>query len=159
MSPPLPPGWLSPNFTLAELTASQEAARRGIDNTPGPKALANLYRLAACLEEVRTLCGSVPVIVSSGYRCLRLNRAIGSDDTSAHVLGLAADITAPRFGGPLKLAHLVASVGPWFIDQVIYEGSWVHLGLAPASTKPRRQLLTAVFRPGQRTTYTEGLPA
>ena len=33
---------LSPNFTLEELTRSDIAARLGIDNTPGPDALANL---------------------------------------------------------------------------------------------------------------------
>lgn len=159
MSPPLPPGWLSPNFTLAELTASQEAARRGIDNTPGPDELANLFTLAACLEDIRTLCGNVPLLPSSGFRCKRLNRAIGSSDTSAHVLGLACDFAVPRFGTPLQVAHLVATKGPWFIDQVIFEGTWVHVGLAPRGTKPRRQVLTAVFRPGKRTTYQQGLPA
>lgn len=158
MSQPLPPGWLSPNFTLAELTVSQEAARRGIDNTPGPDAVANLYRLAACLEEIRTLAGNVPLLPSSAFRCKALNRAVGSDDTSAHILGLACDFTVPRFGTVLQLARLVATKGPWIIDQVIYEGTWVHVGLAPANTKPRRQVLTAVFRPGQRTIYKQGLP-
>ena len=43
--------------------------------------------------------------------------------------------------------------------QVIFEGTWVHVGLAPRGTKPRRQVLTAVFRPGKRTTYQQGLPA
>ena len=33
---------LSPNFTLAEMTASQTAERRGIDNTPNASAIANL---------------------------------------------------------------------------------------------------------------------
>lgn len=159
MPPPLPPGYLSPNFTLAELTASQEATRRGIDNTPGPTELANLYRLAACLEEVRMLAGNVPLMPSSGFRCKRLNRAIGSDDTSAHILGLACDFTAPRYGTPLQLARLVADKGPWFIDQVIYETTWVHVGLAPANVQPRRQVLTAVFRPGKRTLYRPGLPS
>ncbi len=159
MPPPLPLGYLSPNFSLAELTASQEAARRGIDNTPGPEELANLYRLAACLEDIRMLVGNVPLLPSSAFRCKRLNRVIGSDDTSAHVLGLASDFTAPRYGNPLQLARLVADKGPWSIDQIIFETTWVHVGLAPANVKPRRQVLTAVFRPGKRTLYKTGLPS
>lgn len=158
MSQPLPPVWLSPNFSLAELTASQEATRRGIDNTPGPEELANLYTLAECLEQIRKLCGNVPLLPSSGFRSQRLNRAVGSNDTSAHVLGLACDFTAPRYGTPLEVARLVSTKGPRYIDQVIFEGTWVHVGLAPRGTQPRGQVLTAVFKPGKRTTYTQGLP-
>ena len=127
--------YLSPHFTLDELTLSQTAARMGIDNTPTAAALAALQRTALGLEAVRMRLGGAPIGVSSGYRCLTLNRAIGSKDGSQHVLGEAADFTAPRFGSPRQIVDaLVDSDVPY--DQLILEfGRWVHISFA---TQPRR---------------------
>lgn len=127
--------YLSPHFTLDELTLSQTAARMGIDNTPTAAALAALQRTALGLEAVRMRLGGGPIGVSSGYRCLTLNRAIGSKDGSQHVLGEAADFTAPRFGSPRQIVDaLVDSDVPY--DQLILEfGRWVHISFA---TQPRR---------------------
>lgn len=120
---------LSPHFTLAEFVTSQTAARLGIDNTPGPVTIANLRKTAATLERVRSLLGGVPIIVTSGYRCPKLNKAIGGSATSAHMTGMAVDFIAPRYGSPYKIAKaIVGSEIPF--DQVIHEfGTWVHLGL------------------------------
>jgi len=142
---------LSPHFTLAELTASDTAVRLGIDNTPSPEVLANLTRVAAMLERVRELVGS-PIRVSSGYRSPALNRAVGGAKDSAHMLGLAADITVPVMS-PKALALLIRESG-LICDQLIYEGQWVHLGLSLGA--PRQQVLTAKFTAG-RASYTEGI--
>lgn len=142
---------LTPHFTLDELVRSDTAVRFGLDNTPDAAALANLVQLAAVLEQVRTLAGA-PLAVSSGYRCRALNRAVGSGDSSAHVLGLAADFTAAGWDN-LALARAIAGSDLTF-DQLIMEGRWLHLGLAVA---PRRQLLTAHFAPGRPTRYSAGL--
>ena len=57
---------LSNNFSLAELTKSQTAERKGIDNTPSPTHQANLKSLCTCiLQPVRDHFGKV-VTVSSG---------------------------------------------------------------------------------------------
>lgn len=86
---------LSKHFSLSELTRSQVAARRGIDNKPDDLALSNLVALArSILEPVRVHFG-VPFSPSSGYRCPKLNRAVGSKSTSQHVLGEAADFEIP----------------------------------------------------------------
>lgn len=131
---------LSEHFTLAELTASDTAARRGIDNTPGPAALANLRRLTTVLEQVRALQGR-PLIVTSGYRSKALNSAIGGATNSAHMLGLAADINMPPLTA-FELGQLIIGADIEF-DQLIHEyGRWVHIGLAPAGQTPRRQQLT-----------------
>lgn len=131
---------LSPHFTLAELTLSQTAARQGIDNTPPAEVVAALRETAAVLERVRRLLGDRPIVVTSGFRCLALNRAIGSLDSSAHVLGRAADFTCPAFGPPLEVARTIAQSDIAF-DQLIHEfGSWVHIAQTPGL--PRRQLLT-----------------
>ncbi len=142
---------LSRNFTLAELTQSQTAARQGIDNTPGPAVLACLVRTAALLEQVRALVGG-PVAVSSGYRSAALNRAVGGAANSAHVLGLAADITVPGIS-PRSLALLIRESGIEF-DQLIVEGTWVHIGLALGEL--RRDILTAHFN-GGHVTYSKGI--
>lgn len=142
---------LSPNFTLAELTASQTAVRKGIDNTPPPTELKNLYRVADLLEQVRDLVNR-PVNVSSGYRSLALNKAVGGAGNSAHVKGLAADINVPGMA-PRDLALAIGASRIPF-DQLIYEGTWVHIGLADGA--PRREVLTAHFGNGP-TSYTRGI--
>jgi len=141
---------LTPHFTLEELTVSQEAIRRGLANKPNIAELANLRRLADVLEKVRELVGR-PVVVSSGFRSLPVNRAIGSSDTSAHVKGLAADFTVP--GMTVKALCLLIRESGIEYDQLIYEGTWAHLGLSEG--KPRREELTAHFG-GPRTTYSRG---
>ncbi|OEZ92209.1 peptidase M15 [Janthinobacterium sp. HH107] len=134
---------LSPHFSLAELVASQVATRKGIDNSPAPAIVANLTRLAALLEQVRALVGA-PIAISSGYRSPALNKAVGGAASSAHVLGLAADISTAKLT-PKALALLIRQSGLDF-DQLIYEGTWVHIGLSAGA--PRRQVLTAKFAGG-----------
>lgn len=142
---------LTDHFTLEELVASQLAARRRLDNRPGPAELANLRRVAALLEQIRALVGG-PLTVSSGYRSPAVNAAVGGARNSAHLQGLAADITAPGIA-PKALAALIRDSEIQF-DQLIYEGTWVHVGLSADS--PRRQVLTATFAPGG-VVYSQGL--
>ena len=143
---------LSEHFSLDEFTASETALRKGIDNTPPPVVTEKLRMLANTLEQVRTLLGNNSIRISSGYRCLALNRAIGSGDTSAHVLGYAVDFTCPKFGTPKEVANKIAE-SPIKFDQLIYEGTWVHLSIDPRN---RREVLTAHFGKG-KTSYTKGI--
>lgn len=130
---------LSRYFTLAEMTVSDTAARRGLSNKPSPKALENLKRLTALLDEIREELGH-PIIVTSGYRSPEVNAAVGGSKTSAHCQGLAVDFTCPAVGTPLEVARRIAAMGLEF-DQLIHEfGTWVHLGLADG--RARKQLLT-----------------
>ena len=142
---------LSENFTLEELTASQTAARRGINNTPTGAALAALTNTAKQMESVRT-CLNAPIHVSSGYRSLALNKAIGGSSTSAHCRGEAVDFTAPAFGTPKEICKAIIKSGIVF-DQLIFEGAWVHIAF---DATPRRSVLTAHFGNGA-TTYTQGV--
>lgn len=140
---------ISQYFTLDELVRSPTAAERGIDNTPGPEALANLQRLSRFLDAVRTLLGK-PVLISSAYRSPALNKAVGGSNTSAHLSGLAADIKVAGMT-PAELARRIVDSDLEF-DQVILEfDRWVHVGLASGSL--RRQVLTV--RDG--TGYQQGL--
>jgi len=132
---------LSPNFSLAELTASETADRHGIDNTPTPEIVENLRHLAATLQEVRTLLGNKPIQINSGYRSIEVNAKLGSKPTSDHCKGLAADFICPAFGSPDEIVRaIMASPIPY--KQVIREfNRWVHIAVPAPGEEPRRQAL------------------
>lgn len=129
---------LTPHFTLREMTESQTAARLGILNLPSKRELTNLQQLAETLEKVRASVNR-PIRISSAFRSLRLNLAVGGASNSAHLRGLAADINVNGMT-PRQLALHIAKLDLPF-DQLILEyDSWVHLGLH--ESKSRRELLT-----------------
>lgn len=123
--------YLTPHFSLEELTLSQSAQRMGIDNTPSSDDLANLQRLAATMEKVRALLNDKPILISSGFRCPEVNSAVGGARASAHCKGLAVDFTCPGYGSPRDIVALLRRyMGELEIDQLIHEfDAWVHLGL------------------------------
>ena len=154
---------LSPNFTLAELTKSQTAARRGISNAPPPPVIARLRTLCTeVLEPLRAEVGG-PIVINSGYRSPALNRVIGGADTSQHTLGEAADIERPGLSN-LALAQAVIDAGLPF-DQLILEAydpdqpgsGWVHISYRAG--RLRRQVLTARVQRGGGMAYSNGLAA
>ena len=144
---------LSAHFTLAEFTDSDTAVRNGIDNTPSAQILDALYGTAAGMERVRSIL-EVPVIISSGYRCPKLNAAVHGSSKSQHVKGEAVDFRAPQFGTPLQVAkELQMHLEFIGVDQLLWEGTWVHCSF---NDNPRGEVLTAHFDNG-RVTYTKGL--
>jgi len=132
---------ISSHFTLEEFTFSDTAARRGIDNTPPAEVIETLRRTAANLELVRSVLGDVAIRVTSGFRCVALNRAIGSKDTSAHVRGLAVDFVAPGFGTPAAICRKIDDSLLAF-DQLIHEHTWVHIAWPAPDRMARREVLT-----------------
>ena len=147
---------LSLNFSLGELTKSQTATRKGIDNTPSPEHQENLKRLCEnILQPVRDHFSRV-VTISSGYRSPELCLAIGSKTTSQHAKGEAADFEI--FGVSNK------ELADWIhynlnYDQLILEywkgeddpnSGWVHCSYS--ENQKRRQYLKAVKVDG-RTNY------
>ena len=138
---------LSPNFWLSELVKSSTAERLSIDNWPkNPREVDNLQKIAVnILQPVREHY-DIPFSPSSGFRCLKLNRALKSKDSSQHVKGQAVDFEVP--GVPNK------ELAEWIrdnlnFDQLIlefwYEGSpnsgWVHCSYVSVD-KNRNQCLT-----------------
>lgn len=141
--------FLTPHFTLNEMTASQIAAREGLDNTPSPEVIGNLRLLCEVLEQVRTLFGR-PIIISSGYRSAAVNARVGGAQKSQHIRGLAADFTVVDVHNRKVVRRLSESAVAF--DQLILEfDSWVHL--AVSAVAPRREVLT--IRKG--TGYLSGL--
>ena len=132
---------LSENFSLEELTNSETAARNNWDNTPNATELANLVRLAAFLEEVKTVLGGKPVMINSAFRSKMVNDAVGSKDTSQHRIGCAADIRVPSMT-PDEVVKAVIASGIGY-DQIIREfDRWTHISVPnTAGGTPRRQSL------------------
>ncbi len=121
---------LSPHFSLDELIISQTAARLGIDNNPDTETLSRLSATCAGMEEVRKALGDKPILISSGYRSLALNAAVGGRSTSQHIQGEAVDFTCPAFGTPEQIVRRLIDSNIRF-DQVIVEfGSWVHISFS-----------------------------
>jgi hypothetical protein len=132
---------LSEHFTLEELTASETAARNGWDKTPNATELANLVRLSAFLEEVKTVLGGKPVMINSAFRSKLVNDAVGSKDSSQHRIGCAADIRVPNMT-PDEVVKAVIASGIQY-DQVIREfDRWTHISISNnPEDKPRQQAL------------------
>lgn len=129
---------LSEHFTLDELTHTDH---REFDNVPNESELANLKRLAAFLETVKSAIGGKPIIVNSAFRCKQVNDAVGSNDRSQHRLGCAADIRVPQMSPDEVVKAIIAAGLPF--DQVIREfDRWTHVSIPnTADAKPRGQKL------------------
>ena len=138
---------LTTNFSLNELTKSQTATRKGIDNTPSTEHQDNLKSLCThVLQPIRDHFSRV-VSVSSGYRSPELCTAIGSKITSQHAKGEAADFEI--FGVSNKeLADYINEELEY--DQLILEywkesdpnSGWVHCSYSKNDN--RKQYLKAV---------------
>ena len=76
---------------MEELIKSSTANRLGIDNTPSKEIISNLTELSILLQKIRDIYNK-PIIITSGYRSTKLNKAVGGSKTSQHRLGQAADI-------------------------------------------------------------------
>ena len=133
---------LSKNFSLQEMTKSQTALRRGIDNTPTPDKIEPLTRLCEkVLQPVRDHFDR-PVTITSGYRSPELCMAIGSKPTSQHTKGQAADFEVPGVSN-MEVAQWIAENCEF--DQLILEcytggnTGWIHCSYVH---EPRKELLT-----------------
>ena len=128
-------------FSIAELTKSETANKRKIDNKPTKEVENCLNQLIDnILDPLREAYGQ-PIIVSSGYRCPELNKAVGGAKTSQHTLGQAVDIHTKSNSkeSNKQLFELIKQLKLPF-DQLIneYNYSWVHVSY---SHRNRRQIL------------------
>jgi zinc D-Ala-D-Ala carboxypeptidase len=148
---------LSNYVSLAEVTRSDTAKRKGIDNSPTPEHLENLKTISAeVFDKVREHFG-VPIFISSGYRSAALNKAIGGSTSSDHSHGRALDLDQDGHGNGVTNADVFNFIkNNLEFDQLIWEfGSsqnpdWVHVGYRKGAN--RKQILRAV-KSGTKTTY------
>jgi len=139
---------LSPHFTLEELTVSETAARKGLDNTPPDDALFNLRRPALFLEDVRTAIGK-PIRINSAYRSPEVNGSVGGKTTSQHCLGCAADIRVPGMTPNEVVKKLKDSKLQY--DQLIREfDSWTHISIPNTKDAKPRKMVLIIDKAGTR---------
>lgn len=136
---------LSKNFTYDELVYSATAERLGLDNTPNEKEIEKLRRLAnEVLQPIRDKWGS-PIIVTSGFRSEKVNKAVGGVSSSQHRLGEAADLKIGSKSQNKALFNFILDMvkkGELQCGQLIdeYGYSWVHISL-PRVGKTNNQVL------------------
>ena len=139
------------HFTIEELYASDTAKRLGIDNKPSVQQMINLVYLSAYVLEPLRVAMDEPIKIGSGFRCQKLNKAVGGVYNSQHLKGQAAD---------LCIDGDIAKGKKWFnyikdhlpFDQLIWEhnskGSyWVHVSFVfPDFGKNRHQVIDNLLK-------------
>lgn len=143
---------LTAHFSLYEMLGSQYATRHEIVEQFNPPLSVVDSLKALCeniLEPLRAKIGQ-PIEISSGYRCERLNKAVGGAATSQHVLGQAADLKFHVMDNEYLFQKIIEMDLPF--DQLIREGGtkdnpdWVHVSF---SNRHRKQILVADFATGK----------
>lgn len=131
---------LSPHFTVGEFFRSGTAIRLGIDNNPDAHPGEGIST-AEVVENLRALCTEVleplrrrvgRVIVISGYRCQKLNKAVGGVWNSQHLKGEAADIFVPDTATAMRYGHILerhSAVQQLLLEPMgIQQKRWIHVG-------------------------------
>ena len=145
---------ITPHFTLDEMLTSQSAIRFRYTEQFNPPASVVHSLTVLCqnvLEPIR-LAVARPVRVSSGYRCVRVNKKIGGAQNSQHMDGEAADIQVLSMS--VEALYQFIKAGNFPYDQLIQEfDSWVHISFASTN---RKQALRAVKLGNGHTKYLPG---
>ena len=147
---------LSLNFSLKELTASQTADRKGIDNTPTEEHIENLKLLCEnILQPTRDEWGIISV--SSGYRSPELCVAIGSSERSQHARGQAADFECHRVDNKMLFEWITNELDYDLAILEFYNGTpdsgWIHVSYNKDGN--RKQKLRAFRNDAGKTQYEE----
>ena len=135
---------LTKHFTLEEFTRSSNAKARGIDNTVPLQFIPSLRNLCEKVLEPLRERVKEPVIISSGYRCPALNRAVGGSNTSQHMKGEACDI---YMEDKTKLRKWFAILMDGDFDQLIFERNrrtghcWIHVSCKVNAEENRHQVI------------------
>ena len=139
------------HFTIEELYASDTAKRLGIDNKPSVQQMINLVYLSAYVLEPLRVAMDEPIKIGSGFRCQKLNKAVGGVYNSQHLKGQAVD---------LCIDGDIAKGKKWFnyikdhlpFDQLIWEHNakgtyWVHVSFVfPDFGKNRHQVINNLLK-------------
>lgn len=123
-------------FTLEELTKSSTAKRLKIDNTPNAEILKNLqYGVDMVLDPLRRIIQK-PIVITSGFRCEKLNKAVGGVANSWHQQGNAADIHIENEENAREIFEILKTLPS--VDTILFEHSrnsqWMHVQWDMAKT-------------------------
>lgn len=116
-------------FTLQEFIKSSTATRLKIDNTPNAEILRNIeYGVQKVLDPLRRI-HKKPIIITSGFRCAKLNKAVGGVQNSWHTKGNAADIHIQDENEAKEIFDILKTLPS--VDTVLFEHSrqsqWIHV--------------------------------
>lgn len=140
---------LATNFNLKEFIESPTAKAKKIDNTPPDNVIVNLTNLAQkVIQPLREWVGK-PIKINSGYRCPKLNAAVGGAKTSQHMTGEAADLHIPSISEGKKWFEYIRKNLPY--DQLIWEHSssgsyWIHVSCKRDVSKNRKQVIENLLK-------------
>ena len=127
-------------FSIKELTKSETATQKGIDNTPNAAQVKNLEALINnLLDPIREQWGAA-IYVTSGFRSVALNKSVGGVSNSHHLGGYAADLTVKSQAGNKALFDMIRrSKLKWtqlISEKTTTQGcSWVHISYVPNNLK------------------------
>lgn len=116
-------------FSLEEFTRSSTAQRLKIDNIPSDEVVRNIqYGVQMILDPLRRIIRS-PIIITSGFRCSALNKAVGGVANSWHTKGNAADIRISDEEEAKTIFQALKTLPS--VDTVLFEHStsaiWMHV--------------------------------
>ena len=122
---------LTPHFKFSELAGTSHEKYRLLNLDEAQKQMGKMYMLAGFAERVREIIGK-PVIITSGFRCKELNKAIGGAITSQHTLCEAIDIVVKGMRCEDVFNRIVTSDLKY--NQIIIErnksgSQWVHVSI------------------------------
>lgn len=152
---------LTQNFSLEELTKSEAALRKGLDNTPDEEVIQNLQVLCENVLQPLRDAYKRGIKVNSAYRSPEVNAAVGGVRTSDHCKGQAADIEIPGVPNAEVAQYLAdnfdfTQVILEFYTPGIPDSGWVHVSYVADNLK--KQTLTATRQNG-KVVYLSGLHA
>ena len=112
------------HFNLSEFFRSSTATKNGIKNEPSPDERATIERninllVDHVLDLIRDkLC--TPIIITSGYRCPKVNKLVGGVNNSQHILGYAADFHVQGYNHSMMYEVFLYIFNTLEFDQLIY---------------------------------------
>ncbi len=126
---------LTPHFKLEEL-AGTATQYKDLNLAEAQKIMGRMYQLAGFAERVREIVGR-PVIINSGYRCVKLNNYLKGSLTSQHLLAEAIDIKVS--GKTAEELFRIITASDLKYDQLILEkvgnAQWVHVSIGSKKEK------------------------
>ena len=137
---------LSEHFLLGELTKT----KTGIENVPNEEQVNNLKRLCGWLEQLRRRWnnlygeGDDPIVINSGFRSPKVNKAVGGVSTSNHLTGCAVDIRCVGIEQALRYAAILLDISDLNhedFDELLIEQKqrviWIHFAVKPTGNRRR----------------------
>lgn len=133
------PTMLTPHFSVNESRVTSQPFANIPDETQKSRILNTAYNM----EIVRACLLRKPITVNSWFRSAEVNRAVGGSNSSEHLLGAAVDFVCPSFGTPKDICKsLVLYSHILNYNQLIYEGTWVHISFPEDGIQGKREVLT-----------------